>query len=452
MCLFAAYALNGLRTTVRLPECVPQPVVAFSVEIESVVRCELGSLVCQLTAFWRVCARRCELDRRLSTLPCASASARAAELDWRLFTLLSTMGAAYSSQHVRVYSAERLQSLERYNELVPAFFWTGIGAMLLAQAAVRIAASVMSWRRRRKAWLEMWEGGRLLGPGRNPDSICWRHLGAASVAVFRKLTINQPRWLEPLCMGGVGSVLLLTTCASWAIGSVADGADLTLCLGLMYGRQVDPDWTAHHAAMLCFAQLRGRRSISLTSSVPLIVGLSSKNSIITLITGIPYEVRVVDTATLTRQRLNLLHRWSSRMFVVLASVHVGGRLYVNDPDTRPSGDGRGYIRAGWVGFIAFVLLVAAASRPIRNMRYATFKITHFVLVLVALTGMFVHRPERLPWLVAGLALWALDRMGRTLRVLVRHVWHPPKSTSGQSLAFVEALSEDTGARSRFWRG
>ena len=133
------------------------------------------------------------------------------------------------------------------------------------------------------------------------------------------------------------------------------------------------------------------------------------------------------------------------MFVVLASVHVGGRLYVNDPNSSPVGDGRAYIRAGWVGYVAFVVLVLAASRPIRNGHYATFKILHFVLVLVALIGMFVHRPERLPWLVAGLALWALDRVARTLRVVVHHVWRPPKSTSGQSLAFVEALSEDTGA-------
>ena len=133
------------------------------------------------------------------------------------------------------------------------------------------------------------------------------------------------------------------------------------------------------------------------------------------------------------------------MFIVLATVHVGGRLYVNVPNTRPDGDGHAYIRAGWVGYVAFVVLVVAASRPIRNAHYATFKIAHFILILLALTGMFVHRIQRVPWLIAGLALWALDRIGRTLRVVVHHIWRPPKSTSGQSLAFVEALSDDTGA-------
>lgn len=138
-------------------------------------------------------------------------------------------------------------------------------------------SDLVSSRRRRAAWSEMWDHRTLLGPGKNADKLCWRHLGTAAVALYRKATVNQPVWLEKLCLGRFDTVILITTY-------------LTLNLGLLFGRQTDPvrvhggrrtsdgpcqDWIAHHGAMLCFANL------------PLVIGLSAKNSVITLITGIP---------------------------------------------------------------------------------------------------------------------------------------------------------------------
>jgi len=67
----------------------------------------------------------------------------------------------------------------------------------------------------------------------------------------------------------------------------------------------------------------------------------------------------------------VLHRWSARLIVILSSIHVGGRIYVNVPNSNPSPSrpGYGYIRWGWVGYVAFILLTFAATRQLRNFHY-----------------------------------------------------------------------------------
>jgi len=67
----------------------------------------------------------------------------------------------------------------------------------------------------------------------------------------------------------------------------------------------DIDWIAHHAAILVYA------------NIPLIIGLCSKNNILSKLTGFAYE------------SLNVLHRWSARVVIVLSFIHVGGRIRVS---------------------------------------------------------------------------------------------------------------------------
>lgn len=111
--------------------------------------------------------------------------------------------------------------------------------------------------------------------------------------------------------------------------------------------------------MLCFANLRKALlpycfAGQLTECTALIVGLASKNNLISLVTGIGYE------------SLNGLHRWTARMIVILSSIHIGGRIYVNVPNSSPVGSGYGYIRWGWAGWTAFLLLIFGATRFLRN--------------------------------------------------------------------------------------
>ena len=52
------------------------------------------------------------------------------------------------------------------------------------------------------------------------------------------------------------------------------------------------------------------------------------------------------------------------------SADVSG-IYVNVPNSNPSTSrpGYGYIRWGWVGYVAFILLIFAATRQLRNLHY-----------------------------------------------------------------------------------
>jgi hypothetical protein len=57
--------------------------------------------------------------------------------------------------------------------------------------------------------------------------------------------------------------------------------------------------------------------------------------------------------------------------------------------------------------------------------------------------MLVHRPERYGWVLAGILLWALDRLWRASRIVWHHVIRTVKEDPDHPKAWVEALSEDT---------
>lgn len=108
---------------------------------------------------------------------------------------------------------------------------------------------------------------------------------------------------------------------------------------------------------------------------------------------------------------------------------MAGRIYTNVPTTAPWGrnaDGRSqsYVLAGWVAYGLFLGLVIVASRPIRNVHYSLFKVGHIILVLGAIVSLFIHRPERIGWLFAGVGLWALDRLWRLSRILINYCVRP----------------------------
>ena len=58
-------------------------------------------------------------------------------------------------------------------------------------------------------------------------------------------------------------------------------------------------------------------------------------------------------------------------------------------------------------------------------------------------SMLVHRPERYGWVLAGLLLWALDRIARVSRVIFNHLIKTVQDRPGHPRAWVEALSSDT---------
>ncbi|EMD40873.1 hypothetical protein CERSUDRAFT_111454 [Gelatoporia subvermispora B] len=138
--------------------------------------------------------------------------------------------------------------------------------------------------------------------------------------------------------------------------------------------------------------------------MPLLVALSSKNSVITAITGIGHE------------KLNIMHRILSRCILILTWVHLWGRYRINAASML----NEPWKRLGLAAGIAQTLLTFLSIKSLRQMCYEFFVASHIILVLVFLTTLQYH------CYMAGFAfyiwpcwiIWAIDRFGRLGRVLL----------------------------------
>lgn len=181
------------------------------------------------------------------------------------------------------------------------------------------------------------------------------------------------------------------------------------------GAHRDISWQAHHAARLIYANL------------PLVIGLTSKNNLVSYLTGFTYE------------SLNIFHRWCARTIIALSLVHVIGRIYINDPPVNPRG--RAYIVFGIIGFICFAYLALGSARKLRNAHYTFFITTHVSVFILLIISLWLHRAQMQGWLAAGLGLYVLDRIWRTGRILLYHNYKKIP-LGNEDRAWVEALDKD----------
>lgn len=170
------------------------------------------------------------------------------------------------------------------------------------------------------------------------------------------------------------------------------------------------------------------------------------------------------------ESLNVFHRWIARLTLLLSTIHVAGRLYINNPiidfdGVPPPQEPYGYLYAGTVGYFLFFFMVIGAARLMRNRFYQSvlscphisaqhslthggrfFIITHVGSFILGLIALSVHRPTLAPWLYAGLVVYFIDRILRTARIVWHHTYNKiceREIPDGESNGFVEAISEDT---------
>ncbi|WWC60289.1 uncharacterized protein I303_102858 [Kwoniella dejecticola CBS 10117] len=155
--------------------------------------------------------------------------------------------------------------------------------------------------------------------------------------------------------------------------------------------------------------LSDRTGIMCFYNLPLLWCLAGRNDVILWMTGWSYST------------LNLFHRWVARIAVLQAIVHSAGYTWLE----------RGYIaeemkeRYWWTGVVATIvmsLLIPFSIRPFREKFYEAFLIIHIVLALVTLVACWYHVEiwdgQYDPWIWASVAVWAMDRFIRVVRVCV----------------------------------
>ncbi|KAF9885342.1 hypothetical protein FE257_012959 [Aspergillus nanangensis] len=178
---------------------------------------------------------------------------------------------------------------------------------------------------------------------------------------------------------------------------------------------------------------------------PLSVLLCTRESLLSLLTGIPYH------------HFNFLHRWLGWIIYIQSALHTLGwtvveaRLYQPQPATWNEFIGQQYIIWGIVAMIFLTFLVVFSTKwAIRWTGYEFFRKSHYIIAMLYVGACWGHWSKLACWMIASLAVWLLDRGVRLLRTLILHtgahssdthaVWglHVPKA---QMTSFV---SEEDG--------
>ena len=163
-----------------------------------------------------------------------------------------------------------------------------------------------------------------------------------------------------------------------------------------------------------FWQARSIRAAWLAvAQVPLVVLLAGKINWVGLLTGFSYE------------RLNVLHRWVSRVMLLLVIFHVG--FQVHGWSQYP-----GILRLEWTtdscvptGLAAFCILLwmnLSTLLPIRSWMYEVFVIQHLLTFFGFIIAIMIHIPTTALgariYIYIPVGLYLLDRLLR----LARYVW------------------------------
>ncbi|KAK3670897.1 hypothetical protein LTR78_009175 [Recurvomyces mirabilis] len=159
---------------------------------------------------------------------------------------------------------------------------------------------------------------------------------------------------------------------------------------------------------------------------PFTVLLSMRESLLSVMTGIPYT------------HFNFLHRWTGRIIFVQAALHtigwtiVEGKLYQPQPSVYREFIRQMYMVFGCVAMFLLTLMVVLSTKTaIRWFGYEFFKVTHWVLAIFYLGACWGHWDKLWCWVVASLVLVVVDKVARVARTMLIHY----REGKGRDLGF-----------------
>ncbi|KAF1829152.1 hypothetical protein BDW02DRAFT_574235 [Decorospora gaudefroyi] len=158
---------------------------------------------------------------------------------------------------------------------------------------------------------------------------------------------------------------------------------------------------------------------------PLSIMLSSRESILSLVTGLPY------------QSFNFLHRWLGYIIFVQSALHTIGwcvielRLYQPQPTVGAEWIVQTYMIWGVVAMGLLTLLVLLSTPwGIRLTGYEFFRKAHYVLAMVYIGACWGHWEQLKVFLLPGLIVWFIDRGVRFARTALLHYNFLPSGHMG----------------------
>lgn len=177
------------------------------------------------------------------------------------------------------------------------------------------------------------------------------------------------------------------------------------------------NWKNENKFAFC-AELRGRSgTLAMVNMVPLIIMAGRNNPLIPLL-------------QISFDTYNLLHRWMGRVVVIEVIIHTVAWAIPAVADLGWDGANKKVVEnwffgSGLVGTVLMAVLLVTSWGPIRHAFYETFLNAHIIMALVIFVCTLIHciaanikgGLPQLPWIIAIIALWCLDRVARFLRLV-----------------------------------
>lgn len=158
------------------------------------------------------------------------------------------------------------------------------------------------------------------------------------------------------------------------------------------------------------------------AQLPLLILLAGKNNLIGFMTGISYE------------RLNVLHRWTARMFFFLVTLHLlflhlAWNAFPGLMSIEYSTDA--CIPTGWAAYGVLLWLILSSAAPIRSLSYEFFVIQHIITWMGFAVAVVVHLDTTAlysrVYIFIPIGLYIVDRLIRTALYGYHNV-RPAKAT------------------------
>jgi predicted ferric reductase len=161
-----------------------------------------------------------------------------------------------------------------------------------------------------------------------------------------------------------------------------------------------------------FADRVGAFAFALT---PFTIALCSRDSLLSLMTGIPY------------QSFNFLHRWTGYIMLIQSFVHtiswtiIEGKLYQPQPIVYKEWIKQPYMIWGIVAQSFLTFLVVFSWGPvIRRTGYEFFRKSHLIAAGLYIGACWGHWEQLKCWMIASLVLLGIDLVARTVRSCLIH--------------------------------
>jgi predicted ferric reductase len=166
------------------------------------------------------------------------------------------------------------------------------------------------------------------------------------------------------------------------------------------------------------------------AQIPLIVGLASRNNVLSWITGVSYE------------KLNYLHRASGRICILTTWLHTLGWFHKG---LGKHGPGTKIFLSGMLGSVAALVIWLSSFALARRYFYELFLFLHITMSIIFIVASYYHWPRLGEWCWIGLVIWAFDRVLAALRMfVVNKAWLMPLSSRREehSACTVELVDPD----------